>query len=147
MCLLDACIQKSGSINTKNHLFFIIGRYVPIPTSAGGDYPQQHRTTSDWAILLYPDTTRSYPELDPFVPPTLLPLPQPPEKESNARSNSYVEAFDEKWNIALSPEETAPEEEEPQVSRSMPGTMVLVIGIILGSFVAMILIVIIGMYQ
>ncbi len=129
-------------------VFLFLGGYVPLQTTAtpwgGGGHT---RTTSDWAILLYPDTTRSYPDQDPYVPPTLMPLPSPDDKVDGGGGGSqhktYEEAFDEKWNMEDERQEEEEEELPPHVTKSMPGTMVLVIGIILGAFVAMILIVII----
>ena len=78
------------------------------------------------------------------VPPTLLPLPLPPpggDKGIDLDGNNYVN-YDEKWNVEEAVTEE-PDSNNPKSTKSMPGTMVLVIGIILGAFVAMILIVII----
>jgi hypothetical protein len=90
-------------------------------------------------------TGRHPPEPPPNVPPTLLPLPLPPaggdKNVDPLDGNNYVN-YDEKWNVDEAATEE-PDTNNPKLTKSMPGTMVLVIGIILGAFVAMILIVII----
>lgn len=76
-------------------------------------------------------------------------LPIPPEEEetedTTLDSDSTYVNFDEKWNVEEEEVEVEKKEEEQvKISKEMPATMVLVIGIILGAFVAMVLIVIIG---
>lgn len=110
---------------------------MPLPTTPSAPF-----STSDWAILLYPEPTQK-PELD---PPSMLPIPpekeaQKPTQKDEKDENHYVD-FDEKWNVEESPDEDDYPDITPSVEKSMPGTMVLVIGIILGAFIAMILIVI-----
>ena len=133
---------------------YLTGRYVPQPTTAPPYVGGNHLSTStDWAILLYPEPTKSTEDnaIDTYKTPSMLPVPPPndddesggdPDKGKDPANANYVD-YDQKWN-----EEEAPEEEEPpevtefHAEKSMPGTMVLVIGIILGAFIAMILIVI-----
>lgn len=91
---------------------------------------------------MYPETSTPHLLGPQNVPPTLLPLPQPPSGENDKDSLENYANYDEKWNVDESPTEE-PESSTPKSTKSMPGTMVLVIGIILGAFVAMILIVII----
>ena len=74
-------------------------------------------------------------------------LPIPPEEDDNDTSNdpdSTYKNYDEKWNVEEEEPEEEPPKKDPHVEKEMPATMVLVIGIILGAFVAMVLIVIIG---
>ena len=63
------------------------------------------------------------------------------DKNNPDDGTNYVN-YDKKWNVDETPTEE-PDSNNPKLTKSMPGTMVLVIGIILGAFVAMILIVII----
>ena len=133
---------------------YFTGRYVPQPTTAPPYVGGEHRisTSTNWAILLYPEPTKSTEDntIDTYKTPSMLPVPPPndddeasdPDNRKDPANANYVD-YDQKWN-----EEEAPEEEEPpevtefHAEKSMPGTMVLVIGIILGAFIAMILIVI-----
>jgi len=119
------------------------GRYVPISSSSSPrDTFDVYETTSDWHKLIYPDTSTQHPMGPQNVPPTLLPLPLPPSGGGDKDSMENYANYDEKWNVNESPTEE-PDTNTPKFTKSMPGTMVLVIGIILGAFVAMILIVII----
>lgn len=119
---------------------------MPLPTTAPHDTTF---TTSNWAILLYPEPTKST-ELATYNPPSMLPVP--PEdydiittnvNKDKTSDTAHYEEFDQKWNVDETPED---EDDYPDITpskeKSMPGTMVLVIGIILGAFIAMILIVI-----
>ena len=58
-------------------------------------------------------------------------------------SKSVVKCYDDKHNVLCDEVTTAPTTAPKKDNRGMSGTMSLVIGIILGSFIAMILIVII----
>ena len=131
---------------------YLTGRYVPQPTTAPpyGSAGDRISTSTNWAILLYPEPTKSTEDVETYKTPSMLPVPPPiddDEDEDPANggqdTNTNYNDYDQKWNV-----EEAPEEEEPpevtefQAEKSMPGTMVLVIGIILGAFIAMILIVI-----
>lgn len=97
---------------------------------------------------MYPDTTRATDhiiDLDQQPPPF---LPFPPEIDDDEDDDDTpvtptLTEFDEKWNLEHQGEDQEREETVPRIEKSMPGTMVLVIGIILGAFVAMVLIVII----
>ena len=97
----------------------------------------QRSTTSDWAILLYPEPTqKSTNELETYKPPSMLPVPPAEEDTSDGTSDptsNYVD-FDEKWNMEETPEDEEDLEVTPTMEKAMPGTMVLVIGIILGLF-------------
>ena len=107
-------------------------------------YYYDRTTTSNWAILLYPEPTKSSVETS-YEAPTMLPIP--PEEDDNDTSNdpdSTYKNYDEKWNVEEEEPEEEPPKKDPHVEKEMPATMVLVIGIILGAFVAMVLIVIIG---
>lgn len=109
------------------------------------------RSSTNWVNLLYPDQTSNaaagpggqyQPETTTTptrrVPPTLLPLPIPPKSPEVPDDNK---GFNEKWNYD---DESGNDSGTDLVhKKSMPGTMVLVIGIILGAFVAMVMIVII----
>ena len=128
----------------------VTGRYVPLPSQSPPlDSQDSDETThDDWHRLMFPPETSTAhhpPEKPQHVPPTLLPLPLPPsgggDKTLDLDGNNYVN-YDEKWNVDETPTEE-PDSNNPKSTKSMPGTMVLVIGIILGAFVAMILIVII----
>ena len=80
-----------------------------------------------------------------YEAPTMLPIP--PEEDDKVTSNdpdSTYKNYDEKWNVEEEDAEEESVEVNPAVEKEMPATMVLVIGIILGAFVAMVLIVIIG---
>lgn len=131
-------------LNEKLIHLSLTGRYVPLNTE-----PPAFVTTDDWSVLLYPATSPQ-PLPSPQVPlhqPTLLPLPKP--DGNNQHSANYDEGserdfekeFNEKWNVDEAPEEQT--DAPPVPTKSMPGTMVLVIGIIVGAFMAMVLIVII----
>ena len=117
-------------------------------------------TSTDWAILLYPEPTQS--TKDTFNPPSMLPLPPDENNDvieivTNSKNNNrenqekeergVIKNFDEKHNMCGENPCGEAEEDEPEVTLQMekakPVTMVLVIGIIVGAFVAMILIVII----
>ncbi|TRY78356.1 hypothetical protein TCAL_01738 [Tigriopus californicus] len=128
--------------------------YVPLSTHEpyrGFEGPQNtpEDEHDNWAILLYPQPTPPVGNT-PYVSPTLLPLPLPPGNNlfiplDKLDEEKHVAAFDEKWNVPdMTPGGGKGDPSGPRVAtKSMPGTMVLVIGIILGAFVAMILIVII----
>ena len=114
-------------------------------------------TSTDWAILLYPEPTQS--TKDTFNPPSMLPLPPDENNDvieivTNNKKNreekeerGVIKNFDEKHNMCGENPCGEAEEDEPEVTLQMekakPVTLVLVIGIIVGAFVAMILIVII----
>ena len=107
-------------------------------------YYYDRSTTSNWAILLYPEPTKS--SVETYEPPSMLPIP-PDETEGTSESDPTYTNYDEKWNVDDKEVQTEePEEQVPMVTKEMPATMVLVIGIILGAFVAMVLIVIIGIF-
>ena len=120
------------------------GRYVPLPTTLP-PYYYDRTTTSNWAILLYPEPTKG--SVETYEPPSMLPIPPEEEEteDTTLDSDSTYVNFDEKWNVEEEEVEVEKKEEEQvKISKEMPATMVLVIGIILGAFVAMVLIVIIG---
>lgn len=126
---------------------FVLGHYVPMSTYRPPDYDlvDDFTTQDDLAILIYPEEI-STPSTHKFVPPTLLPLPVPPDGNGNSDLvplDTFESAFDEKWNMEDPNTVTEPPDPPPVHTKTLPGTMVLVIGIILGAFVAMILIVII----
>lgn len=128
----------------------VAGRYVPLPTQVP-PHDTDETTHDDWRRFMFPpDPSTSAPNRQPpavpgnsggGVPPTLLPLPGKDKGNQLDDGTNYVN-YDEKWNVDETPTEE-PDSSNPKLAKSMPGTMVLVIGIILGAFVAMILIVII----
>ena len=121
-----------------------IGRYVPLPTTLP-PYYYDRTTTSNWAILLYPEPTKG--SVETYEPPSMLPIPPEDEietEDTTLDSDSTYVNFDEKWNVEEEEVEVEKPEEHVKLTKEMPATMVLVIGIILGAFVAMVLIVIIG---
>ena len=152
----------------KEGFFLPSGRYVPHSSefpyetddfdnydsfSTAKNYAADY-DDSTWQVLLYPETTSS--ESPGFAAPTLLPLPVPDSQgESDSGGGNEIN-YDEKWNVGDTPNSKldaalpgggsgGKNSQSPSVepeSKSLPGTMVLVIGIILGAFVAMILIVI-----
>ena len=117
-------------------------------------------TTRDWSVLLYPQSTATTKPTTFNAQPTLLPLPIPSDDGEGDGGHVFETDFDEKWNVddedpplPPPPPKSGPHpgsgggsagHDPPSVpTKSMPGTMVLVIGIILGAFVAMVLIVVI----
>ncbi len=134
-----------NSLQFSAFLLRYLGHHLPLPPyEPSTDQPRL--TTEDWHSRLYPRTS-------PPPPPTLFPIPSEGSDEDFDDSDydlaeqpppphSYP-GYDDKWNET--PATAAPPTDKPpsKPTKSMPGTMVLVIGIILGAFVAMVLIVVI----
>jgi len=138
--------------------------YDTVTTASNNNYEDDDST---WQVLLYPETTNgnggsTLPPPDLVGAPTLLPLPSP--DDSSHGGENEMKGYDDKWNVddtesgnnqitsksnsggsetdgGRSNGDSNPSQEHSE-SKSMPGTMVLVIGIITGAFVAMILIII-----
>ena len=138
----------------KYIFLYLTDRYVPQSTSAppyGGSADDRISTSTNWAILLYPEPTKSTEDVETYKTPSMLPVPPPIDDDDDVPTgngggqdtNANYMDYDQKWNEGEVPEEEEPPEvTEFHAEKSMPGTMVLVIGIILGAFIAMILIVI-----
>ena len=92
------------------YLIYFTGRYVPQPTTAppyGSVGNDRISTSTNWAILLYPEPTKSTEATEDYKTPSMLPVPPPNEDDDKNNNANYVD-YDQKWN-----EEEAPEEEEP----------------------------------
>ena len=82
---------------------YLTGRYVPQPTTAPPYVGGQHLSTStDWAILLYPEPTKSTEDnaIDTYKTPSMLPVPPPndndeaggdPDKGKDPANANYVD--------------------------------------------------------
>uniref|UniRef100_A0A0K2TFK3 Syndecan/Neurexin domain-containing protein n=1 Tax=Lepeophtheirus salmonis TaxID=72036 RepID=A0A0K2TFK3_LEPSM len=133
--------------------------YVPSPNYDEDEYPI-HNDNDDFVNLIHPNITEdSYGTTmsTNYAQPTLFAIPGQRLNENDDEGgegeggpsdldseNLGYEGYDQKWNL----DETEPPSSEgadppPIPTKTLPATMVLVIGIILGAFVAMILIVII----
>ncbi|XP_071747001.1 neurexin 1 isoform X2 [Lepeophtheirus salmonis] len=152
-------IRGSSPRGSDTTLHVPMSTYVPSPNYDEDEYPI-HSDNDDFVNLIHPNITEdSYGTTmsTNYAQPTLFAIPGQRLNENDDEGgegeggpsdldseNLGYEGYDQKWNL----DETEPPSSEgadppPIPTKTLPATMVLVIGIILGAFVAMILIVII----